>query len=677
MTNIWQFLLQTAEVSLVAAILLLLKRIFQDKLSPRWQYGVWMLLVLRLAVPAGIHGRYISMHLAAAVEALKTMAESPLTSAYGGPYTQLSPDSVLPWISSAPESMTDWLFILYIAGILALLVRYAGGYFCLRMILRKGRPVSDGFRVRLDTLCERYGVRPCRCVLLSGISSAFVCGVFRPVLVIPSENIDEKILLHELLHLKYRDVAQGIFWCLVRCLHWCNPLMWYVTGRIACDMESLCDQRVLERLSGEERRDYGRILLSMTNEKYAGAPGTTSLSNGGRNISKRIRAIARFKKYPRGMALVSVCICILLAGPIFGSVSAMELPEQRLSAGPLGSQWSRAYDLAAARVHRCSTQAGAIDTYIKGVLYQDTAYLAAALPAEKQGKEMDEIRESSSGLIGEKVLMQHLTQLLGYDVYNLTNDEKREHHVQAVFHWVHDSVNIWDKAEETSVWSYVIFPLKLDWDGRSWTVEADGKPCYYETEDISGREGFFYDTDHQVFPELPFTHTWHGEGESGTVRIDEQVVQRIAQGEADNDPYTRLYTWEGLGGAGLPSEAYPDAEFTDRRLCRVVTFQSSWDAERRKAIRSVGMRTCILQELKDEPDLEDEMPGEGSSSANSDGVSFCGIAAGSSWDGSISDGFGVLYLDERDCSDYKGYAVRIFTYPHHVETIKVKRGESL
>ena len=82
-------------------------------------------------------------------------------------------------------------------------------------------------------------------------------------------------------------------------------------------MESLCDQRVLEELEGEERRAYGKILLSMTDEKYARAPGTTSISNGGKNIKRRIEAIARFKKYPRGMALVSVCALVVLAAPIF------------------------------------------------------------------------------------------------------------------------------------------------------------------------------------------------------------------------------------------------------------------------------------------------------------------------------------------------------------------------
>ena len=46
MGNIWGILLQTVTVSLTAGLLLLLKGLMADKLSPRWQYGVWPSLVI-------------------------------------------------------------------------------------------------------------------------------------------------------------------------------------------------------------------------------------------------------------------------------------------------------------------------------------------------------------------------------------------------------------------------------------------------------------------------------------------------------------------------------------------------------------------------------------------------------------------------------------------------------
>ena len=52
MHNIWEFLLQTVSVTLVATLLLVMKHLFEDKLSPRWQYGIWSILALRILLPA-------------------------------------------------------------------------------------------------------------------------------------------------------------------------------------------------------------------------------------------------------------------------------------------------------------------------------------------------------------------------------------------------------------------------------------------------------------------------------------------------------------------------------------------------------------------------------------------------------------------------------------------------
>ena len=41
MENIWSFLLQTLSVSLIGLLLLVVKLLLRNRLSPRWQYAVW------------------------------------------------------------------------------------------------------------------------------------------------------------------------------------------------------------------------------------------------------------------------------------------------------------------------------------------------------------------------------------------------------------------------------------------------------------------------------------------------------------------------------------------------------------------------------------------------------------------------------------------------------------
>ena len=383
MSNIWEFLYQTLSVSLAAAVLLAVKWLLRDKLSPRWQYAVWGVLALRALIPAGL-GRSLVPQLALWTETAKSAAELALDSAFTGPFELMSVAAPVPLAGGLPRSLTDWLFVLYAAGVLAALVWYAYRYARLRALLWRGRE-DAAVRAAVDAAAEKYGLKPCRTVSVPGLKGAFVCGVIRPVLAVPEGEIpDEKVILHELLHLKYLDAAQNIFWCALRALHWCNPFLQYVFNRVGNDMEALCDQRVLERLEGEERREYGSILLGMASDSYARAPGTSSISNGARNIARRIEAIARFKLYPRGMALVSVCTALILASALLTGVKAE--PMGRENPGTPAEALAAMTD---ARVFRCASVPAAIDSYVKGALLGNFYALASVSPADGYGEIYD------------------------------------------------------------------------------------------------------------------------------------------------------------------------------------------------------------------------------------------------------------------------------------------------
>lgn len=476
MGNIWEFLLQTLTVSLTAAVLLIVKYLLADKLSPRWQYGIWGLLALRALIPAGMT-RQVLLPLPAWVDMCKTAAERSLASAYAGPWDAMDAKSVLPWPSGAPESVTDWLFVAYALGAAAYLLWKLAAYIRLRLALRHGAPASEAVSAQIAGVCEKYGLRASRAVEVEGLPTAFVCGVFRPVLAVPKGGVDDKVLLHELLHLKYFDAAQGIFWCLIRALHWCNPFMHYVLDRVGNDLESLCDQRVLERLEGEERREYGGILLGMANSKYARAPGTSSISNGGRNISRRISAIVRFKLYPRGMALASVCIAIVLATPLLLGTASADTGHMHSS-----PQSELARSLAAVRTTRCRTPAAALDTYAKGILRDNGIFLAAASPFEKHEELYEGMCESSSkGYSADYYLTKPLEYAIytgsGYLINNLVSTEDGcEAELVLTVSYVSDLENGgWLKGEngDTLTGLYVI-PVRA-YEAEGWVVEETGE----------------------------------------------------------------------------------------------------------------------------------------------------------------------------------------------------------
>ena len=376
MDNLWSVLAQTLALSVTAAVLLAAKRLFLDKLSPRWQYGVWAILALRALLPADLLGRTLVPGGRVVLEAARLQVELPLSSVLTDPYgvtEVLAPVPLFPRGLPAPGSITDALFYLYAAGVLALLLWFFLSYARLRAAIRRGLSPAPEVLAQVEGVAARYGLKaPRRVVVLPGLESAFVCGPLRPVLALPDRPVDDKVLLHELLHLRHGDVWAGVGVCALRCLHWCNPLIWYCCDRMQNDCEALCDQRVLERLEGEERRAYGVILLSMADGRYARAPGTSSMANGGRNIKARIQAIARFRRYPAGMALASGCVAAVLALTCLGGVSgAAEVP---------GGTDRGALALAQAQLNRPTTVAGALDTYAKAILCDSPVYFSMVLP---------------------------------------------------------------------------------------------------------------------------------------------------------------------------------------------------------------------------------------------------------------------------------------------------------
>ena len=405
MFDIWSFLLQTLTVSGVAALILLIKALFKDKLPPKWQFAVWSVLGLMMLIPAGLFGRYALFRWQIPIEIIKS---------WFGVYSFTKVLFPIPIIKGMPQTIADWLFVIYVLGILVFIAKYIISYFKLKRVLKLGFAPSEEKMARIGAIATDHNIKLCKVIEVADLPSAFVCGVIHPVLVIPAGNdIDEKIILHELFHLKNRDTLWSVIISALRCLHWCNLLMVYCANRALNDMESRCDQYVLENLEGEERREYGHILLSMANERFSKTPGSTCINNGGKNIRERIENIARFKKYPQGMKLVSICVVILLAFPLVIGAQAASIYEFDNSVQ---------LTLASARSTPCTTPAGAFDAYGKSILDRNGYYRAMCAPERMQAdilKEMIEKDKAGIYPIWEPGLDEWANTQSGYYIYNL------------------------------------------------------------------------------------------------------------------------------------------------------------------------------------------------------------------------------------------------------------------
>lgn len=616
MTDLWGFLLQTLTASGAAALLLVVKALFRDKLSPRWQFAAWGVLGLVLLVPAGLGGRYALVNWPWLVETAKT--------ALAGDYslTRVLVPIPLPRLR-VPETAADWLYAVYAAGVLVLLIRYVLSYVRLRLALRHGAPAGEVRTAQIGAVAERYGLPVCRAVEVPGLTSAFICGVFRPVLALPAgTEADDKVLLHELLHLRHRDAAWGLVICLFRCLHWCNPLLWYCADRAGNDLEARCDQRVLELLEGEERRDYGRILLSMANEKYARAPGTSSMANGGKNIRRRIESIARFKKYPAGMALVSVCVAVTLAAPLLLGIRADAVYE---GGGSLPRNMDVSAAMASARTVWCTTPAGALDTYAKSVLDQNGVYRAMCAPLEEQAAIGEELRANTEAGIyptWDTGLPCWPNTQSGYAVYNLepVGGDAYEGLLVVELNYPPEG----QAAEESHTWLAWQSLRTERQDGR-WVVLPLGEFQTVETEGQNLMWGC---------GQLP-AYVYHGSGGAFTVSVRHQTIFAVDNTVQD----TSDMSWFFGASTRYDMTPKPHAEFDTVNVTQELSCRYFGGEADKAGIRQVGVSAAPMDSIPDRPELRSASYGYHGGSS-SDGACWGSVELSGDWGNEISMGGG-------------------------------------
>jgi beta-lactamase regulating signal transducer with metallopeptidase domain len=167
----------------------------------------------------------------------------------------------------------SWLVLAWLGGIAwqiwCLLVQRRR----LRRLLRRAIVATEPRLLALtEQLAGQLGLarRP-GLLLIDGEGAPFVCGLLRPVLVLPRGLLAEldpehwrEVVLHELGHLKRRDLWW--FWlpALARIVYFFHPVAHWVWSRIRLEGELACDQLAMT-LSGRSAADYAETLVDVVN----------------------------------------------------------------------------------------------------------------------------------------------------------------------------------------------------------------------------------------------------------------------------------------------------------------------------------------------------------------------------------------------------------------------------
>jgi len=234
-----------------------------------------------------------------------------------------------------PSTLNTLVPLAFLCGAILCLLHLAIGTWRVMQFRSAANRVVDGsLKLMLNDLRQRLRLnQSVELRLQPDPVVPMTLGVFRPVIVLPrqsserSEQLKRIVLLHELAHVKRRDIAFQWLGRLACSLYWFHPLAWWGLKQLRKERELACDDLVVH--CGERATDYAEVLVSSVAKNYQTQRGlacAVAMAQQG-NLEGRMRSlfdkdIVRSHK-PLGRL---VAIAMLVASALaVSAVSAMQL----------------------------------------------------------------------------------------------------------------------------------------------------------------------------------------------------------------------------------------------------------------------------------------------------------------------------------------------------------------
>lgn len=249
------------------------------------------------------------------------MSASTVTTRPSEPVSGFGFQTLTKRISRSARFLSLWAL-----GFLWGAARLAGFHLQLHRLRGKAALPDQELREIARDLQRRLGVRRAVGLRLSDtISSPFVCGLFRPTILLPTSIAQQlprreisALLSHEIAHLRRNDLLWCVAWQWLRTLYWFHPLVWQIptAHTLACEQEA----DLIASGQSEGRGFYAQSLAQLTLRVLSLRPVETKLTlNGASQIVQRLNHLARAEiaswKWKHSLAGFGLVGTLFLATP--------------------------------------------------------------------------------------------------------------------------------------------------------------------------------------------------------------------------------------------------------------------------------------------------------------------------------------------------------------------------
>lgn len=352
LTELFRYIVSLSLLGSVIVVgLFLIKLLFKQKLSASWHYAIWFVLIFRLLIPFTPSSPfsvlslipqypatlYVSQPLShplshplvnSVTPSSDTVSQNTMPASLGS--SESTPISTMP--APALRIGLNWATAasIWVIGVLAILSYL---FIVNSYLFFKSKKLSicedKAIAEILEGCCSTLQVRTQVSVIYDdSLKSPALFGLFRPKIIIsprliallPPEEL-RYIFLHELSHLKRRDLYINFLVTIVQVVYWFNPLIGFALHQMKQDCEMACDATALAAIKEEDHKKYGQTIISLLQllSQSHWAPGTLGFAN--KFNSRRIIMISTFKKTSIKWAIAVLTLtlvvgCSSLSNPI-------------------------------------------------------------------------------------------------------------------------------------------------------------------------------------------------------------------------------------------------------------------------------------------------------------------------------------------------------------------------
>ncbi len=306
----------SGEASVLILLVLAAQGICGRRLAPRWRHALWLLVLLRLALPWSLPSPASLFNVVKIpAPASELRAEVPLET----PASTIEDHPGAP--TAVPASGRGWLAWVWAIGAGFVAGCAVVNQHRLRRRVSGLRAVTDEPTLSLLEDCRalmRIGT-PVMLIETEAVQSPMLFGFVRPRILLPRGLVSgftpgelRHVFLHELAHIKRRDILTGWVALALQAAHWFNPLVWLALYRLRAERELACDALALSYAQTDEHEAYGLTIIKLLEGfgQPAWAPSLVGILEDKQQMKERIRMIAKFHKSDRGLVLA----VLLLAG---------------------------------------------------------------------------------------------------------------------------------------------------------------------------------------------------------------------------------------------------------------------------------------------------------------------------------------------------------------------------